>query len=164
MGLADHARLLMDYNAYANGRVLEQALGLDDAALKRDGGASKGSILGNLQHVVSAQDVWLRRWQGEPVRLFESPARRQIAAAFAASDEALRKFAAALHDDDWQRIIHYNDRAGASHSTALGVLITHVINHGTLHRGEAGMLLGGHGRSPGDLDFVLYVLGRQSEG
>ena len=162
MGLADHARLLMDYNAYANRRVLEQALALDDAVLNSDGGASKGSILGNLQHVVSAQDVWLRRWQGEPIRLFEPPTRQQIGAAFAASDEALGHFAAALHDDDWERIVDYADRAGQSHSVPLGVLITHVANHGTLHRGEAGMLLAAHGRSPGDLDFVLYVLSRQS--
>ena len=164
MGLRDHARLLIEYNAYANERVVEKALTLDDVALNSDGGASKGSILGNLQHIVSAQDVWLRRWQRKPWRQFEPPPREQIPAAFAASHEALGAFVAELVDADWHRAIEYNDMAGEPHRVALGALITHVVNHGTLHRGEAGMLLAAHDRSPGDLDFVVFVMEREKSG
>ena len=35
---------------------------------------------------------------------------------------------------------------------ALDQLITHVVNHGTHHRAETGMLLDRIGRSPGDMD------------
>jgi uncharacterized damage-inducible protein DinB len=164
MGLAEHARLLMAYNAWANLRVIECALMLDDAALGRDRGASKGSILGNLQHIVSAQDVWLRRWQRKPWRQFEPPPREQIAAAFEASHGALSAFVAEMGDADWHRIIDYNDTAGEPQRVALGALITHVVNHGTLHRGEAGMLLAAHDRSPGDLDFVYFVMQQHLSG
>jgi uncharacterized damage-inducible protein DinB len=160
MGLADHARLLIAYNTWANQQMLVPALALDDDGLTRDGGASKGSILGNLQHVVSAQDIWLRRWQSKPWRQFAPPSRDKLAAAFEASHAALEEFVAELNDADWHRVVSHNDMAGIPHDVELGALITHVVNHGTLHRGEAGMLLAAHDRSPGDLDFVYFVLQR----
>lgn len=158
MGFADHARLLVAYNAWANHRVLEQALTLDDAALQPDGGASKGSILGNLQHILTSEIVWLRRWRGEPTSGLQTPPRTEIRSSFEAADGALQAFAATLDDADWNGVIDYNDTSRVPHRVPLGVLITHVINHGTLHRGEAGMLLAAHDRSPGDLDFVYFVL------
>ena len=165
MGLADHARLLIEYNTWANEQILEKALSLEDSALEQEGGgASKGTILGNLQHLASAQDVWLRRWQRKPWRRYEPPARAQIASAFAESHAALEDFVRELADDDWYRIVNYDDTAGNPHAVALGALITHVVNHGTLHRGEAGMLLAAHGRSPGDLDFVYFVIERRAPG
>jgi uncharacterized damage-inducible protein DinB len=160
MTLANHARLLFEYNEFANTRVLREALQLDDETLNREAGASKGSIYGNLVHILGSQNVWLSRWKGASWT-FEPPARDAITAAYDSSHTALREFAASLTDSDWDRVIDYKDMAGVDHRTQLGVLITHVVNHGTLHRGEAGMLLAVHGHSPGDLDFVLFVLDRQ---
>jgi uncharacterized damage-inducible protein DinB len=160
MGLADHARLLTAYNAWANQLVLEQVLTLDDDELDRDGGASKGSIRGNLSHILQSQTVWLSRWKGESPNLDIDVSRTGLPASFAAADTALREFAAGLTDADWDREIAYNDSSGNAHRVVLGALITHVVNHGTLHRGEAGMLLAALGRSPGDLDVVYYVLSR----
>jgi len=33
----------------------------------------------------------------------------------------------------------------------------HVVNHGTQHRSESAALLMRFGRSPGDMDFTLYL-------
>jgi len=51
-------------------------------------------------------------------------------------------------------------RTGTPYQAPLAQLITHVVNHGTAHRAETGMLLERLGRSPGDMDYVYFHLGR----
>ena len=36
-------------------------------------------------------------------------------------------------------------------------MLVHVVNHGTQHRAEAGVLLTAEGRSPGELDLIYYA-------
>jgi uncharacterized damage-inducible protein DinB len=161
MSSAAHARLLIDYNQDANERVLERALSLDDAALEAERESSWGSIGGCLRHIALAQTVWLARMTEQPPPRTDPSSRAGLQAAFDASHRALHQFARSLVDADWARIIDYTDTKGQGHSLPIGILITHMVNHGTLHRGEAGMLLASHERSPGDLDFVFFVLERQ---
>ena len=163
MSLAAHAQLLIDYNQDANERVLERAFSLDDAALEAGSESSGGSIGGCLRHMLTAQIVWLSRLTGEPPLRFDPSSRDALRKAFEQSHKALREFSRSLVDADWRRVIDYADTKGAAHSLPLGILISHVVNHGTLHRGEAGMLLAARGESPGDLDFVLFVLERQAQ-
>ena len=54
------------------------------------------------------------------------------------------------------------DLKGVTHSLPLGQMLLHVVNHGTQHRSEVAMLLTELGHSPGDLDFHLFLLQRQS--
>jgi uncharacterized damage-inducible protein DinB len=39
----------------------------------------------------------------------------------------------------------------------VGMMLVHVVNHGTQHRAEAAALLTAEGRSPGELDLVNYA-------
>jgi uncharacterized damage-inducible protein DinB len=49
----------------------------------------------------------------------------------------------------------YGDDPG--NSPRVWQTIFHVINHGTQHRSEAATILTGYGRSPGELDFDLFL-------
>ena len=59
---------------------------------------------------------------------------------------------------DADRVVHYRNTKGEPFQMVLAQLVAHVVNHGTHHRAETGMLLERLGRSPGDMDFVYYLL------
>ena len=157
MTLADHARTLIAYNAWANTTLLDAAEHLSDEELGAEARSGYGSIIAKLRHIVSAQATWLARWTSESLPSYHLLTREGMRAAYEDSHRRLESFATTLTDADWDSIIEYRDSSGAEQSAPLGRLITHVVNHGTLHRGEAGMLLAAHNRSPGDLDFVYWA-------
>ncbi len=55
---------LYNYNAWANVRILDTAVHLSLEQLRVEARANFGSIHGTLVHMMSAQWVWLARWQG----------------------------------------------------------------------------------------------------
>ena len=79
---------------------------------------------------------------------------------FTASNAALHTFVESRTTADFAANIDYTDSHGAPFSIPLWQLVTHVCNHGTHHRAECGLLLGQLDRSPGDIDFVYFMLGR----
>lgn len=161
MDAAAHARELVAYNAWANRRVIGAMAAVDDAALSAPAAASKGGILETMAHVVAAQTIWLSRWKGEPNVPPDGSSREAVAAAVESSQAALEAFAETLDEGAWDRIVEYRDSAGSPHRVTLGRLLTHLVNHGTLHRGEAGFQLGLLGASPGDLDYVFFAFERE---
>lgn len=139
---AEQARRFIAYNEWANAKVLAAVAGMSDTELRAPVEAYVESLDSNLRHTLGAQVVWLRRWKGEP-------------ATPEPEIEGLREGYAASHAD-CARIIEYSDSRGERHALALGPLIAHLVNHGTQHRAETGLLLERIGRSPGDLDYLYF--------
>jgi uncharacterized damage-inducible protein DinB len=155
--LIAHARMLIAYERWANERILDAASVVSDDDLRADGGASYSSILGNMAHVLDAQQTWYARIAGEPIGTTPPASIEDLRVAFAASHDRWDAVAANLQPGDWTRIIAYRNKAGVPNERALGQIITHAVNHGTSHRGETGMLLAKLGHSPGDLDLIYFV-------
>ena len=59
--LLDHYRWMARYNAWFNERLYDACEQLDDAARKRDRGAFFGSIHRTLNHLIVADQIWLKR-------------------------------------------------------------------------------------------------------
>lgn len=155
-GGAEHFRSLIGYNQYANEQVLKFAEPLSDEQFQKQFAENYGSVGGTLLHILGAQIVWTRRWTGMPIPP-EPEERSELSAAFAESHEQLREFAETLTDDDWGRVLDYKDSKGNPYRRPMGRLVTHLVNHGTYHRGELSLMLTHFGNSPGDLDYVYYV-------
>ena len=157
-------RALSDYNEWANGHVLDAAAGLTKDKLGRDLGASFGSVLGNLQHIVGAQEVWSARFSGTPpVDLDARTSLRTVDAlreAFDSSHGVMRRFIESLDEEALAGEFSYVDTKGISQRRVLWQTMLHVVNHGTHHRAEAAMLLTSLGKAPRQLDYVFFEIER----
>jgi uncharacterized damage-inducible protein DinB len=148
-------RRLVAYNQWADERILTAIDSLSPEELAAPREAYFGSIAGNLRHTLISQRGWLARWRGETPRFDETiavPWRE----AYRPTHEAFRAFVGALSDADAERVVRYTDLRGNARELKLAHAITHLVNHGTAHRAETGLLLERLGRSPGDLDYSLY--------
>lgn len=148
-------RRLMDYNQWADERILAATDGLAAEELARPREAYFGTIAANLRHTLVAQRIWLARWRGEAPAYDETitvPWRE----AYAATHATLGAFVRSLSDSDADRVVGYTALNGLTRQIGLAHSITHVVNHGTAHRAETGLLLERLGRSPGDLDYAYY--------
>ena len=148
-------RRLVAYNQWADERILATIDGMPGEELARPREAYFGTIAANLRHTLMAQRIWLARWTGETPRYDESltaPWRE----AYAETHAAVRAYVGGLSDADADRPVRYTDLRGNAREIALVHAITHLVNHGTAHRAETGLLLERLGRSPGDLDYTVY--------
>jgi uncharacterized damage-inducible protein DinB len=149
---------MAEYNRWANNRILAVSSELTDEQFDLPAGASYGSLHGTLDHILSAELSWLRRWRGEPSGLSgQQFGRHQLSSALAQADQAFVDFVSEKSDDDWDGMIEYRNTKGSGFRRSLGVTLTQVLYHGTYHRGEAAMMLSVMGNSPGDLDYIYFV-------
>lgn len=160
--MADAAALkkLVAYNQWANEKILKAIDGLTREDLARPVDAYFDTLAKNIQHILNAQRVWLARWKGQPPPKLDAPIPEPWPAAYAATHAEFRAFVESLADRGFDRVVSYLDSRGNRYEVPLAQLVTHVVNHGTAHRAETGLLLERIGRSPGDLDFVYFCLGR----
>lgn len=155
--LAAYLRALVDYDAASNEQLLDAAAGLSDADLDASYGPGFPTIRANLSHMLTAQNVWLSRWTRKPPAPANASSLDELRATFEASHAAIRAYVGARTAEDLVAPVEYVDSRGVAHAERLWVLVAHVVNHGTHHRAETGLLLAAHGRSPGDMDFVYWA-------
>ena len=157
-----HIRSLFDYNAWANGHLLDAAASLGQADLAKNLGASFGSVEGNLLHVLWAQAIWHQRFTGAeaPVLPGAGAGTEAIRAAYTTSNDALRDYVGSLSDTDLTRTLSYEDTRGNANEPPLWQLLVHLVNHGTHHRAECAMLLTSLGSPPRQLDYIFFELER----
>jgi uncharacterized damage-inducible protein DinB len=148
-------RRLVAYNQWADERILGALDAVPPEELTRSREAYFGSLAGNLRHTMLAQRIWLARWRGETPR-YDEEVTVPWRDAYAETHAAVRAYVGALSDTDAERLVRYTDLRGNAREIPLAHAITHLVNHGTAHRAETGLLLERLGRSPGDLDYSLF--------
>jgi len=165
LSLAD-LRTLFAFNSWARGRMLDAVGALPEAAYRKDLGNSFGSVHGTVVHILGAEELWLKRWQGESPTSLVSPD------AFASFAEVRRRwdqvegehqrFLGTLTEEAVLRVIRHRDTRGNAYATPLWQMMQHVVNHSTYHRGQVTTLLRQLGAKPVATDLITYY--RQQAG
>lgn len=178
-GFSGNYRFLARYNRWINGKLYEACDALTDEARKQDRGAFFGSLHRTLNHLVVADQVWLRRFAkcgadngmsftslGADVLdmpeaytldmvLFEDWA--GLKAKRGQLDAAIEQWAADMPEAYPQLTMRYGNSKGVQREHAAWMAITHFFNHQTHHRGQATTLLTQAGGSVGVTDLIALV-------
>lgn len=162
--------LLFDYNRWCNGRILDAAARLTDEQFLAPGAFPHGGLRGTLVHTLFAEWMWRMRWQGTSSghhhrwRPEEFPTCATLQARWMEEEALLMEFLAGLTDHRVQSALDYTSTEGGRHTRRLWQTMAHVVNHGTQHRAEAAAILTALGRSPGDIDLIVFMNQRADGG
>lgn len=162
--MRDHFLQLADYNMWANIRIYGAARAIGADARTRDIGAYFGSLQGTLGHILVADHLWMARLldQPQPHASLDATPARDFDALWAArreQDAATRAFIAGLTGDEISATLDYHDMSGTTRSLPRRIILTHMFNHATHHRGQAHHQLTQLGMAePPALDLPYFVL------
>jgi uncharacterized damage-inducible protein DinB len=156
---AEFAQTLARYNEWMNSRLFALCATLPDADLREDRGAFFKSIYATLDHIAYGDLAFLARFTGDPAVVPE------LGADLFGSFAALRREREALDrrlvdwtgslGEDWlaapQTYISKVD--GVTRTLPRWLLLTHLFNHQTHHRGQVTTLLAQRGLDMGSTDL-----------
>ena len=164
-----HVQLMARYNRWQNQNHYSTADTLTDTQRRENRGAHFGSIHKTLTHLVWADQNWMSRFTGTPSPWFDygtqpwpkSPRNSinievswdELKRQRVAFDETIIAWAAGA-DPDWLgQVFTWTHSSGRQGRQPYWVLVTHMFNHQTHHRGQVHCLLTGLGARPDDTDI-----------
>ncbi|MBA8876503.1 DinB family protein [Phyllobacterium myrsinacearum] len=160
--MEQHFRMFAAYNRWANERLYEAALALDEEAYRRDVGAFFKSMHGTLNHILVADRIWLHRFTGEgdapkalDMILFEK--RDELQTAREKEDARLVNWVDGLGSADVAgRFTYTTVRDMRTISQRIAPALSHLFNHQTHHRGQAHTILTALGVPAPSLDLMHF--------
>lgn len=158
----DYVRTMAEYNRWQNENLYGAAEGLGDEARKEVRGAFFGSIHGTLNHLLYGDQAWMSRFAGTPkpkaagipqsISMYESwedLKRERVGFDGVILDWAERLGASWLDGD----LAWFSPTLGREVRRPKWLLVTHMFNHQTHHRGQVHCLLTQAGAKPGTTDL-----------
>lgn len=155
--------VLFNYNAWSNAKILDAASRVTQDEFLAPAPVPHGGLRGTLVHTLFAEWIWRNRWEGIPptlsLKLEDFPTFESLRARWAYEETRLMKFVENLTDEGLYRRFKYISTEGYPHERVLWETMAHLVNHGTQHKTEAATILTSLGRSPGDIDLIVYLNG-----
>ncbi len=176
---------LYAYNRWANLRMFSVLEKLTEEQFTAAMPSSFASIRESVFHILGAEWIWLKRWQGispraggpvsslstatwsglqaggtPPPQKLSTPAEMKSFCDLV--EQERQAFLATLTEATLHGPLSYSDMSGNPHSEPLVDLMQHVVNHGTYHRGQVTTLLRQAGGETIALDMVFFFRDRQA--
>ncbi len=157
--MREHFILFSRYNFWANRTLYGALTALPPEEIARDRRGFFGSILGTLNHLLVGDRLWLARMAGEDSGWFTSldqilfadfdtlRREREI------SDRKILDLVPALPVDG---DLTYRDSRGRPRQAPWPVVLGHLFNHQTHHRGQVHGMLSHAGYAPPPLDLIYF--------
>ncbi len=160
-----HVRIMARYNRWQNQNLYDCADRLPDEERKRERGAFFGSIHKTLNHLLWGDQIWMHRFCGTPKpeggipgSVDRYPDWDELKRLRFAFDDTIAAWADGL-DRVWLDgdLTYYSGAAKREFTRPRWLLVTHMFNHQTHHRGQVHCLLTQCGLRPGDTDLPILL-------
>jgi uncharacterized damage-inducible protein DinB len=148
--MKDHYIQLLKYDNWAN----QTLLNVFDRQFPQN-----QRIYTLFSHLLSAQRVWLDRCLNLPAstELWKDRLPGELQMDCDNYHLAWLDFITEMSDDQFHNEVTYKNTKGDEYNNKLSDIITHVVNHGTHHRGSIVVLMKEEGFVPPLLDFIYYI-------
>jgi len=162
-----YTQTMARYGTWQNENLASAADSLPDSARRKDRGAFFGSIFGTLNHLLWADHIWMNRFAN-----IEPPRMKSIATSVEETDDWQAYCAARKTIDtatlDWTSTLTpdwfdddltwWSGAFGREITRPKPILIMHLFNHGTHHRGQVHAMLTAEGLKLDDTDLPKLPL------
>ena len=159
MNLA-YLQTLLDYHYWARDIVLDAVTEVPREKFTEPVIGSFGSLRDTVAHIYAADWVWYTRWNGtSPATLLDYtqfPDATSIRTAWKELEGKVRPFLNGLGEDGIKRPFEYKLLSGAADSQPFWQTFSHVVNHGSYHRGQVTTLLRQLGAKPPKPTDLVY--------
>jgi len=142
---------LFAYDMWSISRILDSLL---------SSSSPNQRALGLLAHLLVSEKIWLLRLQGQDTSAIDKSPELSLAECESLAKENQRAYAdflGSLNKDDLDWLVKYRNFSGTKFDTAMGDILTHVVLHGTYHRGQIATAMRAAGLIPVDTDFITFV-------
>ena len=148
----DDIRDLFAYERWATERLLAVLPGIDEQTWSATNVVDERGLGGILVHHLGAYQRW---WHGLAEHPGEyRPERRPLPTP----EELIEAWRAEWPTADaWLATVDEAFLGRDDEGVRFDRMLQHVVNHGTQHRAEAAALITQAGRSPGDLDMIVWL-------
>ncbi|WP_374655280.1 DinB family protein [Dongia sp.] len=168
--MKSHFQTLARYNGWANRRLYAAVGALPAAEIAAPRTGFFPSLLKTLNHLVVADRIWLSRLTATPdpdvMALDQIVAAdfADLSARRAALDERIIGVVNGLPPARLDEILVYKTMAGSPFETPVDMVLAHMFNHQTHHRGQAHGMLSGTQAQPPSLDMIVFLREEQAAG
>lgn len=160
--LIAHFQMMARYNRLANERLYDCCARLSDAERKKDRQAFFKSIHATLNHIMVGDRNWMTRFEGGTVSSAHLDAILyddfdELRAARVREDARIERFAAGLSEEFLAGEIAYHTHEGKPSRNPTRMLLAHLFNHETHHRGQVHDMLSQAGIATPVLDLPRVI-------
>jgi uncharacterized damage-inducible protein DinB len=166
--------VMAEYNRWMNERLYEATSKLPEAQVFEDRGAFFGSLFETLNHLAVADLMWLHRFAqhaglGDVKDLMvdlpnPTSLRQRVAQSLpelrelrSRLDQIVIKLASLATESCLEETLRYSNSSGQKQAKKFGLVLLHLFNHQTHHRGQATTLLFQAGVDVGVTDLNAII-------
>lgn len=151
---------LYDYDSWANERVVRTLRALPEADYVREMGGGWPSVRATFVHIAGATDAWAERFAGKDVLVLpkesDLPGLEEAVALLQRAEEKHRAHLRTLTREKLDRAFSWKNLSGDVKTAPFWVVVRHVVNHQTYHRGQIASMVRRLGHAPLPTDMVRW--------